>query len=767
MTKPIVFFSTLLLAILVVRTEQPAQAREASSASTASVTPAQAQQALEVLQDEKKRAALIETLQTIAQAGVKPKPSAKAGPSATAGPSGKGGPSTSAPASGSPLPLKPTGLGAEILVQLSDGVTRLANEFAATARGVTEFPILWRWLVHELTDPAARAELLDAGWKLALVVGCALGAEWLALRAVRRPLAALDARAPTDNGNNPNDDDGSLAAAERHPRWARRRGQITSTWRLLRRLPFSLGRLMLELLPVAVFAALGNLLLASEIGQPATTRLVILAVVNAYVLTRVIMCAARMLISPSSARTRLLGISDRQALYAEAWVRRIVVVAVFGGAVAEVELLFGLYPAARDALIKLVALIVHLFLVIIVLECRRSVAERIRAPAGAGGSLALLRNWLARGWHYVAIFYIMGLWVVWAFGVRNGYAGLVRFCITTILVVILARLISIVTLGALDRVFGINADFPRRYPRLDQRASRYYAPLRRILSGTIGVLTFLALLQVWGLDVLAWFHDGRTGARLLSALITIAIAAAAAVVVWEGANAAIDRRLERLGRSGRATRLRTLLPLLRTALLVAIATVIGLTALSELGVNIAPLLAGAGIVGVAIGFGSQTLVHDVITGMFLLLENEVQVGDFVTAAGFSGTVENLSIRTIRLRAADGSVNIIPFSAVTTINNSSRGIGNAMVSVTVPYDEDIDRVDATLKEIVDEMRRDPAFEGVIRSDLQLWGLDKVSASGVTIVGQIECTDAGRWPVQREFNRRMRGRFQAQGIAIANP
>jgi small-conductance mechanosensitive channel len=708
------------------------------------VTQAQAQQALEVLQDETKRAALIETLQTIAKAA----------------------PSASAPASTSPLSLEPTSLGTQILVQLSDGITRLANEFAATARVVTEVPILWRWLVHELTNPAARAELLDASWKLALVVGCALGAEWLTLRGVRRPLTVLESRAPGGSGTNQNNDNGRLAAAERHAGSRRRYAQITGTWRLLRRLPFSLARLILELLPVAVFAALGNLLLASEIGQPAMTRLVILTAVNAYILSRGVMCVVRMLISPSSARLRLLGIGDRQALYVEAWTRRITVVAVFGGALAEVPLLFGLYPAAHDALVKLVALIVHLFLVIIVLQCRRSVAARIRDPAEAGGSLALLRNWLAGVWHYIAIFYIIGLWVVWAFGVRNGYSGLLRFCIVTILVVILARLVSIVALGAVERVFRINADSPRRYPGLNQRASRYYLPLRRILSGTIGVLTFLALLQAWGLDVLAWFHSGQTGARLLSALITIVIAAAAAVMVWEGANAAIDRRLELLGRSGRATRLRTLLPLLRTALLVAIAIVIGLTALSELGVDIAPLLAGAGIVGVAIGFGSQTLVHDVITGMFLLLENEIQVGDVVTAAGFSGTVENLSIRTIRLRAADGSVNIIPFSTVTTINNTSRGIGNATISVTIPYEEDIDRVDVTLKEIVGEMRKDPAFEVMIRSDLQLWGLDKVSASGVTIVGQIECTDAGRWPVQREFNRRMRERFQAQGIAIAN-
>jgi hypothetical protein len=247
MTQPIVFLSTLLLAILLVRTEPPVQASEAPPASTASVTPAQAQQALEVLQDQKKRAALIETLQTIAKAV----------------------PSTSAPASTSPHPLKATGLGAQILVQLSDGITRLANEFSATARGVTEFPILWRWLVHELTNPPARAELLDAGWKLALVVGCALGAEWLTRRAVRRPLAALESRATTGNDNDTN---ANLAAAEHHPRSARRHGQVAGTWRLLRRLPLSLARLIIELLPVAVFAAFGNLLLASRQAKSASLR---------------------------------------------------------------------------------------------------------------------------------------------------------------------------------------------------------------------------------------------------------------------------------------------------------------------------------------------------------------------------------------------------------------------------------------------------------------------------------------------------------------
>jgi moderate conductance mechanosensitive channel len=207
--------------------------------------------------------------------------------------------------------------------------------------------------------------------------------------------------------------------------------------------------------------------------------------------------------------------------------------------------------------------------------------------------------------------------------------------------------------------------------------------------------------------------------------------------------------------------------MLRTTLLAVIVTVVALTALSELGVNIAPLLAGAGIVGIAIGFGSQKLVQDLITGLFLLLENAMQVGDSVTVSGLSGVVENLSIRTIRLRAGDGSIHIVPFSSVTSVTNTNRGVGNAAVSVNVAYKEDTDRVGAVLKEISAEMRADSQFKPMIRGDLDLWGVDKVDASMATIVGQIECTDVGRWPVQREFYRRMKRRFQELGIEIARP
>ena len=128
----------------------------------------------------------------------------------------------------------------------------------------------------------------------------------------------------------------------------------------------------------------------------------------------------------------------------------------------------------------------------------------------------------------------------------------------------------------------------------------------------------------------------------------------------------------------------------------------------------------------AIGFGSQKLVQDFITGIFLLLENAMQVGDWVTVAGLAGTVEALSIRTMRLRALDGSVHIIPFSAVSTVTNVHRGVGNAAVSVSVPMETDLDQVFTMLRDIAASKREDPGFADLIRADLNLYGVDRVEA-----------------------------------------
>ena len=717
----------------------------APAAATPALTPDEARRALETLQDDSKRAQIINTLKAVANAQPSKTPTADE--------------------TSSVVPLEADSLGAQLLLQVSEQLGAISSEIAAAANAVTHFPLLWRWLERSATDPATYDLLLDIAWKLAAVLGCALAAEWVLRLAVRRPIAMMEARTPKAVRDTAQElpAENALASLSGH---TQRRIRLTRAWHTVLRLPFVLARLVLELLPVVGFAATGNLLLGSAFGDNMTSKLVILAIVNAYVLRRAIMCA--MAATVSAGPLSLLTVRGETAAYIHIWTARIATIGVFGIALANVALLLGLYRPGYFALLRLVMLTVHLLLVVMILQCRRPIADIIRTGA-RDSMMAALRNRLAKVWHYLAIVVVMGLWVVWALNIRNGYALLFQYVLGTVAVILVARLLTVLIVGTIDRVFRVPDEMIERFPGIEVRANRYLPMARKAVSYLVAALAFVALLEVWGVNAIVWFSAGQIGGRLLSAIVTIGIALLAAIAVWEGSNALMDRQLIRLSQEGhfaRAARLRTFMPMLRTALLSVIIAVVALTALSEIGVNVAPLLAGAGILGIAIGFGSQKLVQDVITGLFLLLENVVQVGDTVTVSGLSGTVENLSIRTIRLRAGDGAVHIVPFSAVTSVTNNSRGAGNAAVSVVVSYDEDTDRVGHILKEIAAEMRAEPEYRNLIRSDLELWGVDKVDGSTVSILGQIRCTDSGRWPVQREFNRRMMRRFKERGVEIAS-
>jgi small-conductance mechanosensitive channel len=752
-------FSAILLAAALLAVPASAQTGaapklaatdNAKAADNANVlTPDQAKRALDTLQDDNKRAQMIDTLRAIANASTQAQGAAPA------------------PEPKSAIPLESDSLGAQLLLTISEQVGDISHEIADLARSLTHFPAFYYWIVRTANDPSAYDQLLDIAWKLALVFGCAFAAEWLVFRLIKRPVALLEARVPQSPAQTPAMVDPASSAADINAESGsqQRRLGLTRAWQLLVRLPLVLARLLLELLPVLVFVGVATMLLGTYIGEDATTRLVILAIVNAYALSRGLVCAVR----ASAGPVGLFRIRAETAAYVEIWARRIVTVGVSGIAFANVALLLGLHRAGYAAVLRLVMLIVHLFIVVIILQCRRQVAEAIRAPAGREGAPAMLRNRIAGLWHYLAIAVDLALWAVWAMNIRNGYSLLLQYFVGTVAVALMTRLTIMVVLSLIDRGFRINPDILQRFPGLEARANRYLPLLRKTVSAVIAFIGLVALLEVWGVDAIVWFYGDQIGNRLLSAVVTIGIAALAAAAIWEASNALIDRQLSALSREGhfaRAARLRTFQPMLRTVLLCLILTVVGLTALSEIGVNVAPLLAGAGIVGIAIGFGSQKLVQDLITGLFLLLENTVQVGDNVVVSGLSGTVENVSIRTIRLRAGDGSVHIVPFSAVTTITNSSRGAGNAAVSVNVSYKEDTDRAGQVLKDIVTEMRREPEYRHAITGDLELWGVDKVDGSMASIVGQIRCTDSGRWPVQREFNRRMKRRFQECEIEIVS-
>ncbi|MFM0281061.1 mechanosensitive ion channel [Paraburkholderia sediminicola] len=744
---------------------QPAAASAASGAAL-TLTPEQARQALSVLNDPTRRAQVSDTLQAIAAAGALSAPPASAAAAAPAH-------AASGAAALVPAAFQSNGLASQLARQGAHWAAHLGTSLRSSVAALLDVASVRTWWHWQSTNPQARSVLGQVVGSLLAALLPALVLEWFARRLLRRAYTALAAR--RERG----DEDGTAQAATtgtssptpaatgKAPE-AKVKQSAIHHLTLLQRLPRALLTMVLRLLPLAVFIGAASALMSivTDDGTPQDRALD--SLIDIYVLCRLIVIASGFFLQPTAPRLRLLRMSDVWAVFVQRWIVRIVAVVGAGSAIAEIAQSLGLNDAAHLALMKVVALAGHIMISILILKCAKPVGELIRNRFAASKSLQMFGNALADAWAWFAIFVVMALWFIWALDVQNGYRTLLHLGGFTLAILVGARVIAIVIFGAMARLFHVEGDAEKTL--VQQHAYRYYPLLRRVVSWIIGIVTALALLQVWGVDVGELFQTGSIGHRLASAIVTIGVAAVIALVVWEGANVAIERRLDRWTTSGdlvRAARLRTLLPMLRSALFCVIALVVVLTGLSELGVNIGPLLAGASIFGVALGFGSQKLVQDFITGMFLLMENAMQVGDWVTLAGVSGTVEYLSIRTVRLRGSDGSLYTVPFSSVTTVNNTNRGLGNAAVKVNIVFGEDVDLAIATLKEIGAALREDEKFKDGILSDFSFWGVDGVDGSAVTLAGQIQCRDTARWGVQREFNRRILDQFSARGIAIANP
>lgn len=774
----------------------PAATGPGSTSKTESLSATEAANTLALLRDDKRRAELMTTLEAIAKAApaaTAPEPAATpamtpamtpaetlaAGPLAATGavapaatpvpPAGSTAPPTApvavaaatapvAVAAATPAAkpealttaIAPDSIGAQLATRMAVLLGAYVQQLANSVQAVNDLPLLGRWLSSQANDPAARAEALDAARMLLMVIAAGLAVEWLVRRLFRRLRKAVIAWSPRDFVADPSAPDTHASEVRR-----RRFERIITSVKLL---PYLLARLLIDLVPIAVFVGTVTLLLGTVFMPTAQTGLIVLQAAQAYAFVRVVFAATAFLVSPKP--PRLLPLSEWAAAFVTRWVRRLTIIAATGSALASIGLSFGMYRTAQLAILKLFALVVHLCLVVAVLQARAPVAHRLRAHRGATGLWARVCNGLAGVWHWFAIFWIVAAWLVWAVEIRNGYERLLTFFGATIAIVVAARLLAVLILGGLDRVRArlSNEGFA-------DRAGVYYPVLRFVISAAIWIATGIALLETWGLPVTFWLTAGGLGGRVFDAGFTVVVAVLLAVAAWEGVNAAVARRLAALAETSqlaRAGRLRTLLPLMRTALFVTIVLVVGMIALSAIGVNIAPLIAGASVIGIAVGFGSQKLVQDLITGLFLLLENSMQVGDIVTVASMTGTVEALSIRTIRLRATDGSVYLIPFSAVTTVTNQTRDYSYAVLDISIGLNEEPGPIETVLREVAAEMQADPAWQSIVLDTLDVMGVDKLTDTAWIMRVRIKTQPSSRWAVTRELNRRIKIRFDESAI-----
>jgi small conductance mechanosensitive channel len=347
----------------------------------------------------------------------------------------------------------------------------------------------------------------------------------------------------------------------------------------------------------------------------------------------------------------------------------------------------------------------------------------------------------------------------------GGFAYVSSATLLTALAVFLGIAAASFAVRMIDRAFSLSDELKARLPGLEARTNRYLPIVKSVLRGLIAAVATLAVLQAWGLDILQWLGEAE-GRALVSRLASIGAIVLLAIIGWEILSASIERYLASNDAS-HSQRARTLLPLIRKVILAALSVIVGLTILSELGINIAPLLAGAGVVGLAIGFGAQTLVRDIITGLFILIEDSISVNDYVTMGGHSGTVEALSIRTIRLRDRSGTVHTIPFSDVTAVINFTRDFAYSVLEIGVAYKEDVDRVARVIEEVGQELRQNPDLRNDILQDLEVLGLDRFDDSAVVIRARIKTAPGMQWNIRRAFNLLLKRRFDAENIEIPFP
>lgn len=216
-----------------------------------------------------------------------------------------------------------------------------------------------------------------------------------------------------------------------------------------------------------------------------------------------------------------------------------------------------------------------------------------------------------------------------------------------------------------------------------------------------------------------------------------------------------------------AKRIATLGRVFRYIVSVVVTLIAGMLILGELGVSVAPILGAAGVAGLAIGFGAQSLVKDYFTGFFLLLENQMRQGDVVTVAGIGGIVEDLTLRYVQLRDYDGNVHFIPNGSITTVTNKTRGFAFAVVDVGVAYRENVDAALAVMREVGMGMRADPLFGPKIIEDVEIVGVENWADSAVILRCRFKVAPIEQWNVRREFLRRLKHAFDAAGIEIPYP
>ncbi|WP_237559955.1 mechanosensitive ion channel family protein [Desulfohalovibrio reitneri] len=559
------------------------------------------------------------------------------------------------------------------------------------------------------------------------------------------------------------------------------------------------------LMDVGLFYALGLLLLVFFVGPPAGEPALAGVWLRAVGLVRLLVLTADLLLAARAPTVRLIPLGDSAAKRLMSWLT----LSLATGILLSETILYlrQIGPMREQTFLLLYALAGMaqvLVLVLLSLSTRRDVAELISRPdPEVPESEMRVRRWIGRWWHVLFIAFVLLIGLAWEGELLLGghdmalAMGLSLLCLPGIYAIdrlacnLLRTFLARRQAGPnpnrpevdvqgealptnesppeppdVEVVEGFDDDDYREAPE-PRGPGPYLFFARRVMRMGLLVILVLVLMEIWGVDI------GR-GQVLVRTGLTILATLAVGYGLWEWARAAIDVRLEEesqdmdldeaeAGAGG--SRKGTLLTLLRKVILIAVVLVSCFTVLSAMGVNLGPLLAGAGIFGLAIGFGAQTLVRDVFSGLFFLLDDAFRIGDYVETGSLTGTVEHLTIRSLQLRHPRGMVHTIPYGELSSVSNYSRDWVIMKLDIRVPFETDIEKVRKIVKKVGKKLMKDEEHGDKLLAPVKSQGVREIDDSALVTRVKFKTVPGEQFVLRREVYRRIQEAFAANGIQFA--
>ena len=504
---------------------------------------------------------------------------------------------------------------------------------------------------------------------------------------------------------------------------------------------------------------------------------------NAFLIVEMIKVLLRAVISPSAAGLRPLPISDQGAKRLYRVLAVTVTILGYGQLLILPITNQSVSYAAGVGVSAVLSVIVVLYLIFAVLRYHTPVSNWLHdalvpAKREEGGiedaqtsdekrELTGITGSLVKRWHWFALAYLAFMFIT----VMSRPTDVVLAYVLASVKIAAAVVVASAIFSALSRAMARGISLPdtvnQKLPLLETRLNGSVPKLLFVLRYAVAAVVILFVLGIIGIIDYGTWLSSEAGLGFSSALVSVFFILLVAYGIWLAMTSWVDYRLNPDYGSVPTSRETTLLTLLRNAATIAILILTLMFTLSEIGLDIGPLLASAGVLGLAIGFGAQKMVQDIITGVFIQFENAINVGDVVTVGGTTGTVEKLTVRSVSLRDLHGVFHIIPFSSVDMVSNFMRDFSYFVCDMGVAYRENVDEVKQAMLDGFEELKADPDQGQFITSDLEWFGLNSFGDSAVVCRARIKTLPGKQWGVGRAYNGILKRIFDARGIEIPFP